>query len=129
MAEIRGRIQELKLKTAEVQEATIQAEKKDAEYSAKIANAEKTCAELVVFDPADLAALRGRYSILTTTHAWKPKELSVGKRTWVFDDAIEVSFTNQGDSFLLSSNVYKPDNKEKVASNNFFNAHTILVYH
>lgn len=114
MDEIRSKIQDLKLKTSQLQESTIEAEKKNAEYTAKISNAEKTCAELVVFDPADLSSLRGRYSVLTTTHAWKPKTLSPGKQTWVFDDAICVSFTNQGDSFLLESSLYQQDYKDNV---------------
>ncbi|KAJ3360472.1 hypothetical protein HDU91_004565 [Kappamyces sp. JEL0680] len=113
MDEIRERLGQLKLATAQNQEATIQAEKKDAEYNARIANAEKTCRELVVFDPADLAALRGQYNVLVMTHSWKPLELSSGKQTWLFDDIIEAQFTNQGDSFLLKTKIYEKQTIDK----------------
>lgn len=119
MAAIRKKIQELRQKTLEVQEETIQAEKKDAEYTARIANSERTCAELTVFDPADLTLLQAKYSVLTTSHGWKPLNLTPGKQIWLYDDILEAHFSNQGDSFLLQSKIHehKPSNKVRFEIN------------
>lgn len=113
MAAIRKKIQEIRQQTFAAQEATIQAEKKDAEYTARIANSERTCAELTVFDPADLTLLQAKYSVLTSSHGWKPLTLAPGKQTWLYDDILEAHFSNQGDSFLVKSNIheYKPSTK------------------
>ena len=121
MAAIRKKIQEIRQQTLAAQEATIQAEKKDAEYTARIANSERTCAELTVFDPADLTLLQAKYSVLTSSHGWKPLTLTPGKQTWLYDDILEAHFSNQGDSFLVQSNIheYKPSNKVYIMMTTF----------
>lgn len=92
----------------------MKAEKKEIECSFKIQNAENTCSQLVVFDPADLAALRSQFSVMSITHGWRPLELNGDQQAWLFDDTIEVKFTNQGDSFDLKSSVHTPADGEKV---------------
>ncbi len=110
---MKERISELKRNMLENQEARVQAEKKDAEMNARIENAVKTCSELVVFHPLDLASLRAQYTILTMIHGWKPLEISGGNQVWLFDDIIEVHFSNQGDSYLLSTRVHEATGLKK----------------
>ena len=113
-ADMKLRIKELQHLTAQAQERINAAEKEEAEMCAKIEHSEKTCADLVVFDPADLATLRGQFSVLIMSHGWRPLALKSVKQSWVYDDVIELEFVNQGDSYELQSKLYNPTDGEKV---------------
>lgn len=116
MEGIRKQIQLLRQEALDIQEATIQAEKKDAEYTARIAYSERTCGELTVFDPADLTLLQAKYSVLTSSHGWKPLSLSPGKQIWLYDDILEARFSNQGDSYLVQSQIHEHNPSHKVSN-------------
>jgi Knl1 RWD C-terminal domain len=113
-ADMKLRIKELQVLAAQANERIFEAEKKEAELCAKIEHSEKTCADLVVFDPADLATLRGQFSVLVMTHGWRPLVLKTGRQSWVYDDVLELEFTSQGGPHELQSRVYIPIDGEKV---------------
>ncbi|KAJ3312247.1 hypothetical protein HDV04_003290 [Boothiomyces sp. JEL0838] len=78
----------------------------EADLKNKISNSEKVCKELVVFDPADLVSLRSEYSILLMTHSWRPLEISTQAISWVYSDALSVTFSKADGGFAVNSLVY-----------------------
>ncbi|KAJ3320798.1 hypothetical protein HDV06_004809 [Boothiomyces sp. JEL0866] len=81
----------------------------------KISDSERVCKELVVFDPADLVSLRSEYSILLMTHSWRPLEISMKNISWVYGDAISVTFSKVDGGFSVTSQVYmNPDERASI---------------
>jgi hypothetical protein len=106
MAQVQAQLKQVDQQTHEADFKLAEMERKSLEFSLRIDQAEKMCAELVVFDPADLASVRGDYHITTMTHLWRPIELLPSKQTWIFDDAIQVSFTQQGNLYFSTSRLH-----------------------
>lgn len=108
IAELKSQIQEVDRQTEEADEELSKLGKSAMECSCRIEQAEKMCANLVVFEPADLAAVRGQYNIALMTHRWRPSELTLAKQSWVFDDAIQVEFVKYNKGYRLSTAVFTP---------------------
>ncbi|KAJ3271616.1 hypothetical protein HDV01_006486 [Terramyces sp. JEL0728] len=115
LSKIREMEHEIARLQAENQELEAEIQSMDIEESDlrnQISHSEKVCSELVVFDPADLVSLRSEYSILLMTHSWRPLEISTKTISWIYGDALSVTFTKQDNGFHLASQVYmNPDEK------------------
>jgi hypothetical protein len=109
MIEIKTQLEMMEQEKKQVEVQLISVDRTTMEYTLRIEQAEKMCAELVVFDPADVASVRGDYHITTLTHLWRPAELLPSKQSWIFDDTIQVSFTQQGNLYFPSTRLYSPE--------------------
>ncbi len=89
----------------------------EQEYVSNISRNNKLCEGLVVFEPKDLVSLRTKYSILISTHLWRPLSLSSSKLVWIYDNAIKLSMhcdniENKEKMYSLKANIFIQDERE-----------------